>query len=84
MIQLINYKEQKSFFRLDLRSIYHLLKIKPEDVSKSAFRTKHGQYESTMKPYGLANRTTAFMDHMNRVSNPFGQVVMVFIHDILI
>jgi len=59
------------FSKIDLRSGNHQLKIKSEDIPKTAFRTRYWHYELTMMPFELPNAPTAFMDHMNRVSRPY-------------
>jgi hypothetical protein len=75
----------KVFSKVDLRSGYHQIKIRPEDVTKTAFSTRYGLYEYLVMPFGLTNATTHFIYLMNSVFMlELDKFVMVFIYDILI
>jgi hypothetical protein len=78
-------KGAKIFLKIDLRSRYHQVRIKDEDISKTIFKIRYGHYEFTVVPFGLSNTPAIFMCLMNGVfRNYLDKFVIVFLYDILV
>ena len=83
---LFNQLQGANYFsKIDLRSKNHQLRVRGEDISKIAFRTRYSHYEFLFMSFGLTNSQSEFMDHMNRLfQNYIDAFVIVFVDDVLV
>ncbi|XP_024963866.1 uncharacterized protein LOC112504146 [Cynara cardunculus var. scolymus] len=85
MKEMMSQLQEFYFSKIDLRSGYHQLRVRDEDVPKMAFRTRYRHFEFLVMPFGLTNAPAAFMDMINCVCCPMlDKSAIVFIDDILV
>ena len=75
----------KYLTKLDVRDAFHMVRIKPEDCYKTAFKTRFGLYEFNVVPFGLANSPATFIRLMNRIfGDLYDRCVIAYVDDIII
>ncbi|GBG79257.1 hypothetical protein CBR_g29308 [Chara braunii] len=73
------------FTKIDLKSGYHQIAVRPEDQHKTAFQTRYGLYEFVVTPFGLCNAPGTFQHAMNRIFHVYlDKFIVVYLDDILI
>jgi Reverse transcriptase (RNA-dependent DNA polymerase) len=75
----------KVFSKLDLKTGFHQIRLRPGDIEKTAFNTKYGQFEYLVMPMGLCNAPATFQTLMNNILYDFiDEFLVVYMDDLLI
>ena len=77
--------EATVFSKLDLNTGFHQIRLKPEDVEKTAFNTNYGQFEYLFMPMGLCNAPATFQSLMNEIFHDcIDMFVVIYMDDLLV
>lgn len=77
--------EAKVFSKMDLKTGFHQIRMKPVDIEKTAFNTKYGQYEYLVMPMGLCNSPATFQSLMNHIFHEcLDEFLVIYMDDLLI
>ena len=75
----------KLFTKIDLQSGYHQIRVHPEDVHMTAFRTRYGHFEFLVRPFGLTNAPATFMHLMHNIfREQLHDFIVICLDDILV
>ena len=78
-------KGLRYFSKIDLRSGYHQMRVKEEDIPKTAFSPRYGHFEFVVMPFRLTNSPLVFMDLMNMIYKKYlDQFIIMFVDDTLV
>ena len=72
------------FSKMDLHQGYHQIRIKPQDIPKTAFQTKYGSFQFRVMPFGLTNAPATFQRMMNQIMQKHREFADVHLDDIII
>ena len=82
---LERFAHAKHFTKIDIRNAYHRIRIRKGDEWKTSFRTRYGQFEYQVMPFGLANAPATFQSYVNKALKPYIDVFcVVYLDDVLI
>ena len=82
---LERFAHAKHFTKIDIRNAYHRIRMRQGDEWKTAFRTRYGQFEYQVMPFGLANAPATFQGYVNKALKPYIDVCcVVYLDDVLV